>query len=58
VRAAAFKLEAGKIEFSAFPVGELAELKKQWAALLADPIDALVIDDGQPFLLREDSFAA
>ena len=34
VRAAAFKLEAGKIEFSAFSVGELAELKKQWARLM------------------------
>jgi len=30
----------------------LLDLRKQWAALLADRADAMVVDEGQPFLLR------
>ena len=52
VRAAAFKLVTGKFESSPLSLEELAKLRKGWAALLADPADALVIDEGQPFLLR------
>ena len=52
VRTAAFKLVTGKFESSPLSFEELATLRKRWAALLADPADALVIDEGQPFLLR------
>lgn len=52
VRAAAFKLVTGKFESSPFSFEELTTLRKKWASLLADPTDALVVDEGQPFLLR------
>ena len=52
VRTAAFKLVTGKFESSPFSLEELTALRKRWASLLADPADALVVDEGQPFLLR------
>ena len=52
VRAAAFRLVTGKFESSPFSVGELTALRKRWASLLSDPADALIVDEGQPFLLR------
>ena len=42
----------GKIEASPFTPEVLGSLRKNWSELLSDPADALVVDDGQPFLLR------
>eukprot|EP00435_Cladocopium_sp_Y103_P046292 s717_g13.t1 len=52
VRGAAFKLVTGKFESSPFSARALTELRGRWAGLLPDPTDALVVDEGQPFLLR------
>eukprot|EP00435_Cladocopium_sp_Y103_P065967 s171_g28.t1 len=52
VRTAAFKLVTGKFESSPFSTDELLRLRSQWAALLPYPADAVVVDEGQPFLLR------
>eukprot|EP00435_Cladocopium_sp_Y103_P018494 s3398_g4.t1 len=52
VRQEAFKLVTGKIESSPFSAEVLNELRDEWTALLPDPADARVVDEGQPFLLR------
>jgi len=52
VRKESFRLVTGKIEKSPFGGEALAALRSKFAALLPDPPDALVIDDGQPFMLR------
>ena len=52
VRSAAFALVTGKFQASPFVGEPLESLRTQWAGLLRDPADALVIDSGQPFLLR------
>ncbi len=52
VRMEAFKLVTGKISVSPFTKEKLDEARKRWAALLPCPKDALVVDFGQPFLLR------
>ena len=52
VRKESFRLVTGKIEKSPFGGETLAALRSKFAALLPDPHDALVIDDGQPFMLR------
>ena len=52
VRKESFRLVTGKIEKSPFDGEALAALRSKFAALLPDPSDALVIDDGQPFMLR------
>eukprot|EP00435_Cladocopium_sp_Y103_P051871 s108_g16.t1 len=50
VRTAAFKLVIGKFESSPFSTDELWRLRSQWAALLPDPAEAVVVDEGQPSL--------
>ena len=52
LRMESFKLATGKLEFSPFPEQELQALRAEWFKLLPDPIDAEVLDDGQPFYLR------
>ena len=52
VRLEAFRLVTGKIQVSPFTKDKLDEARRRWAALLPCPKDALVIGDGQPFLLR------
>ena len=52
VRKEAFRLVTGKIQQSPFGEPALQELRTKWAALLPDPVDALKVDEGQPFLLR------
>ena len=52
VRVEAFKLVTGKIESSPFAGDELTKLRAAWAKLLPDPEDAVIVDEGQPFLLR------
>ena len=52
VRMEAFRLVTGKISVSPFTKEKLDEVRKRWAALLPCPKDALMVDDGQPFLLR------
>ena len=52
VRMEAFKLVTGKIDRSPFGEDALAKLRLKWADLLPDPTDAMVIDEGQPFMLR------
>ena len=51
-RKEAFRLVTGKLTHSPFPDEVLAVLRREWAGLLPDPEDALVVDQGQPFLLR------
>eukprot|EP00435_Cladocopium_sp_Y103_P032400 s670_g8.t1 len=51
-RGAAFKFVTGKFESSPFSAEALMELRGRWASFLPDFTDALVVDDGQPFLLR------
>ena len=48
----AFRLVTGRISVSPFTKEKLDEARKRWAALLPCPKDALVVDGGQPFLLR------
>ena len=48
----AFRLVTGKLSQSPFSEEVLAVLRREWAGLLLDPEDALVVDQGQPFLLR------
>eukprot|EP00435_Cladocopium_sp_Y103_P044902 s3525_g12.t1 len=52
VRTAAFALVTGKIQSTPFDEASLKELRQKWSELLADPSDALKVDDGQPFYLR------
>eukprot|EP00435_Cladocopium_sp_Y103_P004894 s4940_g1.t1 len=52
IRKEAFKLVTGKLQESPFSGELLAGLRQKLAALLRDPADALVRDDGQPFFLR------
>ena len=52
VRKEAFKLVTGKLGESPFSETTLAALRSKWAELLPDPKEALVLDQGQPFLLR------
>ena len=52
VRAEAFKLVTGKLKSSPFSSDAIGNLRKSWADLLSMPKEALVIDEGQPFLLR------
>ena len=51
-RKEAFRLVTGKLTQSPFPAEVLTPLRSKWAELLSDPGDALVVDQGQPFLLR------
>eukprot|EP00435_Cladocopium_sp_Y103_P002248 s5620_g1.t1 len=52
VKEAAFKLVVGRIQSSPFPVMVMDKLRKKWASLLSDKEGALIVDEGQPFLLR------
>ena len=52
VRKESFKLVAGKIDQSPFGEEVLVRLRAKLASLLPGPGDALIVDDGQPFLLR------
>ena len=52
VRTEAFKLVTGKLPKSPFPAEALAATRVKWFALLQDPGDAAVLDEGQPFFLR------
>ena len=52
LRMEAFKLVTGKLKVSPFSNEKLNEARERWAALLPYPKDALLVDDGQPFLLR------
>lgn len=52
VRKEAFKLVTGKLEQSPFSTEALAAVRSKLFALLPDPTDAEVLDDGQPFYLR------
>ena len=52
VRLESFKLVTGKLVSSPFTKEKLDEARKRWADLLPAPKEALVVDDGQPFLLR------
>ena len=52
VRAEAFRLATGKLVESPFSQEALENLRKQWAGLLPDPVSALVVAEGQPFLLH------
>ena len=51
-RKEAFRLVTGKLTQSPFPAEVLTPLRSKWVELLSDPGDALVVDQGQPFLLR------
>ena len=51
-RLEAFKLVTGKLESSPFNEASLMKLRERWAGLLPDPVDAKVVDTGQPFYLR------
>ncbi|CAL1152593.1 unnamed protein product [Cladocopium goreaui] len=48
----AFRLATGKLVESPFSRETLENLRKQWAGLLPDPVSALVVAEGQPFLLH------
>ena len=52
VRLESFKLVTGKLVSSPFTNEKLDEARQRWADLLPAPKEALVVDDGQPFLLR------
>ena len=52
VRKAAFKLVTGKLKQSPFSAEVIHALREEWAQLLPDPKDAMVVDPVQPFLLR------
>eukprot|EP00435_Cladocopium_sp_Y103_P074174 s127_g47.t1 len=52
VRREAFKLVTGKFDKSPFSDTALGELRAKWCALLSDPKDAGIVDEGQPFFLR------
>ena len=52
VRREAFKLVTGKLQASPFSPELLHKVRSQVASLLRDPTEAMVVDTGQPFLLR------
>jgi len=52
VRREAFRLATGNMKESPFDDEVLKSLRGRWAKLLDAPNQALVIDEGQPFLLR------
>eukprot|EP00435_Cladocopium_sp_Y103_P049027 s1164_g14.t1 len=52
VRREAFKLVTGKLQSAPFPEALLSKVRGRIAALLRDPTDAVVRDEGQPFYLR------
>eukprot|EP00435_Cladocopium_sp_Y103_P008858 s800_g2.t1 len=52
IRKEAFKLVTGKLQKSPFSEEMLMRVRAKLAAMLRDPADALVKDDGQPFYLR------
>ena len=52
IRKEAFKLVTGKLAESPFSPEALAGVRNKWFSLLADPKDAAVVDEGQPFYLR------
>ena len=52
LRREAFRLATGNMKSSPFDDGTLKRLREQWARLLAVPEQALIVGDGQPFLLR------
>ena len=52
VRREAFRLVTGKLDGSPFSDELLAGVRSKWFSLLADPLDAAVRDEGQPFYLR------
>lgn len=52
VRREAFRLATGNVKESPFDGEVLRSLRGRWAKLLDAPDQALVVDEGQPFLLR------
>ena len=52
VRREAFRLATGNMKESPFDGEVLRSLRGRWAKLLDAPDQALVVDEGQPFLLR------
>ena len=52
VRREAFKLVTGKLQASPFSSELLHKVRSQIASQLRDPTEAMVVDSGQPFLLR------
>ena len=52
VRREAFRLATGNMKASPFSPETLAGLRHKWSRLLESPSQALVVDEGQPFLLR------
>ena len=51
-RREAFKLVTGKLKESPFTERLISSVRNKWAGLLMDPLEALVVDERQPFLLR------
>ena len=52
VRREAFRLATGNMQASPFGLEALSALRRKWSRLLESPSQALVVDEGQPFLLR------
>ena len=52
VRREAFRLATGNMHASPFDLKVLTDLRHRWSKLLESPSQALVVDEGQPFLLR------
>ena len=52
VRREAFRLATGNMHASPFDLKVLTDLRHRWAKLLESPSQALVVEEGQPFLLR------
>ena len=52
VRREAFRLATGNMQASPFGLEVLSTLRHKWSRLLESPWQALVVDEGQPFLLR------
>eukprot|EP00435_Cladocopium_sp_Y103_P025990 s72_g6.t1 len=52
VRKEAFRLVTGKLTESPFSEECLGVVRAKWMALLGDPADAAIVDEGQPFFLR------
>ena len=52
VRREAFRLATGNMHASPFDLRVLTDLRHRWSKLLESPSQALVVDEGQPFLMR------
>ena len=52
IRREAFRLATGNMHSSHFDSMVLSCLRARWSKLLRSPTQALIVDDGQPFLLR------